>query len=139
ATDGNPLLPFVGESFWGRLHGGLLLLAAVGVCVAFLASVMYLLQARQLKAKVPPGRGLRLFSLERLEQMNRRAINLAFPLLTAGVLVGLILMFQPAAGEAPSFFQQGAPKITAIGVIWLVFALVLYLRYGAHLRGRSLA
>ena len=78
-------------------------------------------------------------SLERLEEMNRRAINLSFPLLTAGVLVGLILMFQPAAGEAPSFFQQGAAKIIAIGVLWLVFALVLYLRYGAHLRGRSLA
>ena len=33
-------------------------------------------------------RRLQLLSLERLETMNRRAINLAFPLLTAGLLVG---------------------------------------------------
>src|SRR5262249_44457573 len=40
-----------GEAAWGLIHGGLLLLAAVGVCVAFVASVMYLLQARQLRSK----------------------------------------------------------------------------------------
>ena len=33
-------------------------------------------------------------SLERLEAMNRHAINLAFPLLTGGVLVGAALMIQ---------------------------------------------
>ena len=61
-----------------------MLLAAVGVCVGFLASVMYLVQAQRLRAKIPPGEGMRLLSLERLEAMNRHAINLAFPLLTAG-------------------------------------------------------
>lgn len=124
--------------FWGLLHGTLLLLAAVGVCVGCVASVMYLIQARRLKTKAPPGQGLRLLSLERLEAMNRRALNVAFPLLTAGVLVGVILMFQPGTG-APAFFEQGAAKIIASGVLWLVFALLLILRYGIRLRGRSLA
>src|SRR5262249_37828830 len=123
--------------FWGTLHGVLLVLAAVGICVGFVASSMYLIQAHRLRAKVTPGQGLRLLSLERLEAMNRRAINWAFPLLTAGVLVGLALMFQPASGDAPAFYQQGAAKIIASIVLWLVFALVLYLRYGVHLRGRS--
>src|SRR5262245_56067901 len=88
--------PLRGELFWRSVHGGLLLLAAVGVCIGFVASVMYLIQARRLRAKVPPGQGLRLLSLERLEEMNRRAINLAFPLLTGGVLIGVFLMLQPA-------------------------------------------
>src|SRR5258708_38938499 len=86
---------------WGIVHGVLLVLAAVGVSVAFLASVMYLVQAHRLKAKVLPSQGLRLLSLERLEQMNRRALHLAVPLLTAGLLVGLILMarrIDPVAG-----------------------------------------
>src|SRR5262249_23162649 len=76
---------------WGALHGVLLLLAAIGVFVAFVASVMYLIHARRLRAKTLPGTGPKFLSLERLEEMNRRAIVLAFPLLTAGVLVGLAL------------------------------------------------
>src|SRR5215831_9280014 len=44
----------------GPLHACLLVLAAVGVCVGFVASLMYLAQASRLRAKVPPGRGLRL-------------------------------------------------------------------------------
>ena len=51
---------------------------------------MYLVQARRLRQKLNPFGGVRLLSLERLETMNRRAINWAFPLLTAGLLVGAI-------------------------------------------------
>src|SRR5580704_17223725 len=43
-----------GERFWGAIHGTLILLAAVGVSVGFLASVMYLIQARRLRNKVAP-------------------------------------------------------------------------------------
>lgn len=124
-----------GERFWGFVHGGLLLLAAVGVCVGFVASVMYLIQARRLKAKALPGQGLRLPSLERLEQMNRRAIDWSFPLMTAGVLVGVALLFHRHAGW-PTWSD---PRIFGTVVLWLVFALLLYLRYGAGLRGRRLA
>ncbi|MBY0523334.1 MAG: cytochrome c biogenesis protein [Gemmataceae bacterium] len=123
-----------GERFWSFIHGGLLFLAAVGVCIGFVSSVMYLVQARRLRAKVPPGQGMRLLSLERLEEMNRRAINLAFPLLTGGVLVGIALMFQ--RGEA---WDWTDPRAIGGTILWLVFALLLYLRYGVHLRGRRLA
>ena len=61
-------------SAWGMVHGWLLLLAAVGLCVGFLASLMYLVQAHRLRAKTLPGHGVRLWSLERIEAMNRRAI-----------------------------------------------------------------
>lgn len=123
------------ERFWGFVHGGLLLLAAVGVCVGFLASVMYLVQARRLRAKVLPGAGLRLASLERLEAMNRHAINLAFPLLTAGVLVGAALMIQ-AGYFANGWFD---PRVLGAAGLWVVFAVLLYLRYGIHVQGRRLA
>jgi ABC-type transport system involved in cytochrome c biogenesis permease subunit len=122
------------ERFWGYLHAGLLVLASVGVCVAFLASLMYLLQARQLKRKVPLGHGLKLLSLERLEQMNRRAIALAFPLLTAGILVGLFLKVNRS-----SDLSWLDPRVIATELLWLVFALLLLLRYGYRIRGRNLA
>ena len=118
---------------WGIIHGWLLLLAAVGLCVGFLASLMYLVQAHHLRAKTLPGHGLRMWSLERIEAMNRRAIVLAFPLLTVGMLVGLVLMFQ----EHLSGWTD--PLILASGVLWLTFALLLYLRFSYHLRGRPVA
>ncbi len=123
------------ERFWGILHGGLLLLAAVGVCVGFVASLMYLFQAHRLRAKTPPRQGLQLMSLERLEEMNRRAINLAFPLMTAGVLVGLALMWH----RADQYQGWDDPKILGAILLWLVYALLIYLRYGVQLRGRQLA
>jgi ABC-type transport system involved in cytochrome c biogenesis permease subunit len=119
----------------GLVHGCLVLLAAVGVCVGFVASLMYLVQAHRLKAKALPGRGIKLLSLERLEEMNRRAIVWAFPLLTAGLLVGIALMFQ----QAGSYAEWSHGKIIGTVVLWLVFAILLYLRYAVHVRGRRMA
>jgi ABC-type uncharacterized transport system permease subunit len=124
-----------GERLLGILHGSLLLLAAVGVCVGFLASVMYLVQAHRLRAKSLPGKGVRLLSLERLEIMNRHALATAFPLLTAGVLIGLVLMI-PRLAQLESWTD---PRIVGAAVLWVVFALLVYLRYGYHLRGRRVA
>lgn len=123
------------DNFWGMTHWALLLFAAVGVCVGFVASVMYLVQVRRLRAKVPPGEGVRLLSLERLEAMNRRAILAAFPLLTAGLLVGMVLQLHHG-----TFLQSWySPKILSGLVVWVIFALLLHLRYWAHARGRQVA
>lgn len=122
--------------FWGVLHGVLLLVASAGVTVGFIASVMYLVQARRLQQKrIPTADGLRLLSLERLETMNRWAINFAFPLLTAGLLVGLILMI----GTQQSSSDWLSPKILGTAGLWVVFIILIYLRYGAHLPARRLA
>jgi len=129
-----------GESFWGYLHAVLLLLAAVGVCVGFVASVMYLIQTRQIRDKVVPGsgrpnHGLKLPSLERLERMNRWAINLAFPLLTGGVCIGAGLMFLGPR----QVLNWADARILGTVILWMVFGLLLYMRYGYHMNGRRLA
>lgn len=124
-----------GERFWGGVHGLLILSASVGVSVGFLASVMYLIQARRLRNKVAPGTVVPLLSLERLETMNRRALNVAFPMLTAGLLVGtLLLEHNHALGE--NWFSV---KVLSTAGLWLVFLVLLYLRYAVHLPARRLA
>jgi ABC-type transport system involved in cytochrome c biogenesis permease subunit len=124
-----------GERFWGAVHGLLILSASVGVSVSFLASVMYLIQARRLRRKFAPGSGVPMLSLERLETMNRRALNWAFPLLTAGLLVGTILLQH---GHALSNNWLSVKVLTTAG-LWLVFLVLLYLRYAVHVPARRLA
>ena len=123
-----------GERFWGVVHGSLIMLAAVGVSVGFLASVMYLIQARRLRKKMNPGRVVPMLSLERLETMNRRALNLAFPMLTVGLLVGILLRQGQSVGE-----DWLSLKILSTAGLWVVFLVLLYLRYGAHVPPRRLA
>lgn len=126
---------FSGERFWGAVHGILILLASIGISVGFLASVMYLVQARRLRNKVSPLGGFRMLSLERLEGMNRRALNAAFPLLTAGLLLGTVL-HPSVQGSTADWFS---PKILSTIGLWVVFLVVLYLRYAVHIRGSRLA
>ena len=52
---------------------------------------MYLAQMRRLKSKRPARFGFALPSLEQSERVNRGAITLAFPLLTFGLLIGMVL------------------------------------------------
>ena len=134
-SEGWNLFSLDAEALWRILHITFFILASVGICVAFVASVMYLVQARRLREKALPSQGLRLLSLERLEEMNRRAITWAFPLLTAGLLVGMVQMWYGGDG----LHEWTDPRILATIILWLVFAIVLYLRYGYHLRGRRVA
>ncbi len=120
---------------WDSIHGWVLVLAAVGVSVGFLASLMYLFQAHRLRNKALPTPGFRLLSLERLEAMNRRAITFAFPLLTIGMLLGAVLMYQ----NADTLVGWTDPRVISTVILWLTFAVLLYLRYGFHLTGRQVA
>jgi ABC-type transport system involved in cytochrome c biogenesis permease subunit len=124
-----------GDRFWGAVHGTLILLAAVGVSVAFLASVMYLVQARRLRNKVNPGRVVPMLSLERLETMNRRAVTLAFPLLTAGLLLGSVLL-RHGHGLGDNWLSL---KVVSAAGLWVVFVVLVYLRYGTNVPPRRLA
>lgn len=121
--------------FWNRLHAVLLLAASVTMSLAFIASLMFLVRARQLKAKVAPGKGLALFTLERLEGMNRRSVAISFPLLSAGMGVGLGVLLV----HADRLNGLSDPRILAAGGLWLTFVVLLVLRYGARLRGSVMA
>jgi ABC-type uncharacterized transport system permease subunit len=124
-----------GERFWGAVHGFLILGAAIGVSVAFLASIMYLIQSRRLRKKMLPGRSVPLLSLERLESMNRNAINWAFPFLTAGLLVGTLLLERK---EEPSASWLSLKVLSTSG-LWVLFLVLLYTRYATHTAPRRLA
>jgi ABC-type transport system involved in cytochrome c biogenesis permease subunit len=126
-------------AFWGTVHGIFLLAGAVFTCVAFAAGLMYLAQMRRLKSKNSRRFGFALPSLEQTEQVNRGAITIAFPLLTFGLLIGLVLSViagSPAHGGETSLGWTDPKVISALGM-WLVFAVLLHARFRPELRGRS--
>lgn len=127
--------PFRRPVFLREAHNFLMLLASVGICVAFVASAMYLVQSRRLRKKSLPDKGIKLPSLERLEDMNRRGLVFSFPMLTLGMFFGVLLTVR-----SPHPIQSWTDlRVISTGILWLVFALLLYLRYGQHLRGRRAA
>lgn len=125
-------------AFWGAVHGIFLLGGAVFTCVAFLAGLMYLAQMRRLKAKRASRTGLALPSLEQSERLNRGAITVAFPLLTFGLLIGVVLSLA-ARGEASAHVIRWTdPKVLSALGMWLVFAVLLHARFRPEWRGRSM-
>jgi len=129
--------------FWGSVHGVFLVAGAVSTCVAFAAGLMYLVQSNRLKHKRRSRFGISLPSLEQSERLNRGAITLAFPLLTFGLLIGVVLdlaVRRPASGVVAA---SGAPlswtdpKVVSAGLMWLVFAVLLHARFRPAMRGRG--
>jgi len=128
-------------AFWGTVHGIFLLGGAVFTCVAFFAGLMYLVQMRRLKAKRRSHLALALPSLEQSEQINRVAITVAFPLLTFGLLIGMILSLttqtQRTAARLVQTLQWTDPKVLSALAMWLVFAVLLHARFRPAMRGRN--
>jgi ABC-type uncharacterized transport system permease subunit len=123
--------------FWGSVHGIFLLAGAVSTCVAFAAGLMYLVQSNRLKHKRRPRFGFALPSLEQSERLNRGAITLAFPLLTFGLLIGVVLDLAVRRTSAGVPLRWTDPKVVSAGLMWLVFAVLLNARYRPAMRGRS--
>ncbi|MEZ6056008.1 MAG: cytochrome c biogenesis protein CcsA [Planctomycetaceae bacterium] len=124
---------------WAMVHAATLVLGVAGIVVAFLLSLMYLVQHRRLKQKQTESVGLRLFSLERLGRWNWWAIVLSVPLLTVGMGVGVFLSVRSQSTESP--VNLGQFSFALAGLLWLG-VMVLFGRLVTakrHASGRGLA
>lgn len=126
--------------FWGPLHGGLLLLATVTVCIGFLAGLMYLIQSWRLKHKLPASPRFRLPSLERLEQVNSRALGMSMVLVAGGFFSGIVLSRLQHGGEADYRLLADPVVLSLVAMLaWLVVAELFRVVYPAARRGRKVA
>jgi ABC-type uncharacterized transport system permease subunit len=121
--------------FWGAVHGGFWLLGAVLTCVAFAFGLMYLVQAARLKHKRPASLGFALPSLEQSERWNYWAITMAFPLLTIGFWIGVLLVPATRTSGEPALSWTD-PKILSAAGLWLFFAVLLNAHFRPAMRGR---
>jgi ABC-type uncharacterized transport system permease subunit len=129
---------------WLIAHITALLLAYVALGFSLLASVLYLVQERRLKAK-PKARFLTsedswwatfdwLPPLDTLERLSEAMLEFGFPCMTVGLVIGAVLA-QDTYGA--TYFLD--PKIIAAFVSWAIYVLLLLVRRAAGLRGRKAA
>ena len=119
---------------WSHLHvllssGGLALLALAG-----LAGLCFVAEHRGLKAKRPPFARRALPSLEALDRVNRLALGVGFPLLTLGLVTG-VLWVRAATGR----LWPGTAHASWTLVAWGIYAVLVAARFGAHQGARESA
>lgn len=135
--------PFVAERasmFWNALHGSLMMLATVTVCVGFIAGLMYLIQSWRLKQKLPPSPQFRLPSLEWLEQINSRSLGVSAVLVAGGFISGVVLSRIRHGGEA-DYRLLADPVVLSLllMLVWLALAEGFRLLYPSARSGRKVA
>lgn len=128
------------SKFWSGLHGTLMMLATVTVCVGFAAGLMYLIQSWRLKHKLPASPRFRLPSLEWLERTNSRSLGISAVLVAGGFLSGIVLSRIRHGGEA-DYRLLADPVVLSLLVmlVWLVAAELFRLWYPAARTGRKVA
>jgi ABC-type transport system involved in cytochrome c biogenesis permease subunit len=109
---------------WFSLHVVLALIGCAGLTVTFAASLLYLLQFRELKGK-RLGRVFRFFpSLPAIDTLSRRGVAIGFPALTAALLLGWAWTVRFRSTLAPT-----DPQVIWGVLTWLTFAVLLAGRY----------
>jgi cytochrome c-type biogenesis protein CcsB len=125
----NPLL----KSGWLGVHAILTVLGDAAFAFAFIVSLMYLVQERQLKAKHLGAIFHRLPSLDVMDTLGYRALTFGWPLYTLGMITGSIW-----ANSAWGTYWNWDPKETWSLITWVVYLILLHLRTIGW-RGRKMA
>ena len=126
---------------WLVAHIVALMLAYAALCFSLLASVLYLVQERRIKAKHRAGMSTRwapldwLPSLDTLERIAHATLEFGFPCMTVGLIIGSVLVQETSLGAA--YFRD--PKIVASLGMWVIYVVLLLVRRSAGLRGRKAA
>jgi len=124
-------------SGWFYLH---VIFAFVGYgtfAVAFATAIMYLLQRRQLKLKKSFDSVFnRLPSLEILDELNLKLINMGFPLFTFSILTGIVWTHRSKI-LGPDWPSD--PKAVLTGITWLLYAALFHIRLFSVARGKRVA
>jgi len=126
---------------WLVAHIAALLAAYAALGFSLLASVLYLLRERRLKAKPKAGEASSwspldwLPPLDTLERIAHATLEFGFPCMTVGLVIGSVLAQETSYGA--SYFLD--PKVIASFISWGVYVLLLLVRRSAGLRGRNAA
>ena len=116
------------------IHTTLLIFAYAAFFVVFMASVMYLLQERELKLKTFSAIFHRLPSLSTVNELATTAAALGLTLLTVGIATGMVW----SSARDGRIWHNDPKEIFAV-LTWLLYFLLIVYRSTAGWRGRRAA
>jgi cytochrome c-type biogenesis protein CcsB len=116
------------------IHTTLLIFAYAAFFVVFMASVMYLLQERELKLKTFSAIFHRLPSLATVNELATTAAALGLTLLTVGIATGMLW-----SSARDGRIWRNDPKEIFAFLTWLLYFLLIIYRSTANWRGRRAA
>jgi ABC-type transport system involved in cytochrome c biogenesis permease subunit len=122
------------RSFWLWLHVPLCLLGFLAYALAGSAAAMYLMVSGLLKRHRAKAIWPSMPTLESLERFSNRMAELGFPLLTAGLVTGMIW-----AGSVWGAPFRTTPKQVLAGITWCVYVVYFHVRSRRGMRGRKCA
>ena len=137
ATMGNPVSAWsspIVRNTWLTVHIVLVLLGIAALLLTAVASVLYLFQERELKAKKPRKFYYRLPALGTLDDLISKSMALGFVLMTLGVIAGSTWGFIELK---TAWISQ--PKIAISFFTWGIYMALVLLRTTAGWRGRKAA
>ncbi|HET6840747.1 MAG TPA: cytochrome c biogenesis protein CcsA [Candidatus Angelobacter sp.] len=121
---------------WVNMHVGLILIGYSALIFSFFASILYLIQEKNLKAKGKKRSGFwsRLPALATIDEIGYRCLVFGFPFMTFGLISGSVLA---EARFGTGFFRD--PTILSAIVMWVLYTILLYARWSAGWRGKRAA
>ena len=123
-----------GSGSWPHVH---VLLGGAGLAllgVSGLAGILFVIEYRNLKNRRLVERTVRLPSLEALDQVNRVSLLLGFPLITLGVVSGMLWL-----SSVHDSFWTGSLHETFSLMAWMVYAILLGARFALGQSARRAA
>ncbi|MBC8095680.1 MAG: cytochrome c biogenesis protein CcsA [Akkermansiaceae bacterium] len=121
---------------WGSIHGSLILLSCGAFGLSAIAGAMFLTQEHDLKFRKPRAMFSVLPPIQRLEKTMSGLLVSGLALLTLGLAFAPLLIRQV---EAQGGRFKGDPILYYSGFIWIVYALLLVLRWKFGQVGRRFA
>jgi len=121
------------KSGWLGVHTSFAVLGDASFAFAFIVSIMYLIQERQLKTKHLGAIFHRLPSLDIMDTLGYKALTFGWPLFTLGMISGSIW-----ANSAWGTYWSWDPKETWSLITWVIYLVLLHLRTIGW-RGRKMA
>ena len=116
------------------VHTTLLIFAYAAFFVVFVASIMYLLQERELKLKTFTAIFHRLPSLTTVNEIATSAAAIGLTFLTVGIVTGMVW-----SSSRDGLLWHNDPKEIFALLTWLLYFLLIVYRSTARWRGRSAA
>ena len=113
-------------------HVALIVFANAGFAFGAVSAMLYLWQESQLKKHRSNIVTRRLPSLATLQAVARRSISFAFPVYTAGLLLGILRAIEE--NVSAWWFD---PRIMMAGIVWLTFGVYLTLVYRHNVSTRT--